>query len=111
MAAGYAVLRELLEKNLAGNAKTQGHYLAGGLGELSCEVPITNIRGKGLLMAFDVPGGTAAKLAEICLREGLLINALNTATIRLVPPLIVTQAHIDHMLGILRHAFGQLQTA
>ncbi|OBZ12210.1 MULTISPECIES: aspartate aminotransferase family protein [Bacillales] len=109
MAAGYAVLQELLEQNLASNAKTQGQYLTASLRNLSCEVPISNIRGKGLLLAFDVPEGTAPELAAICLQEGLLINALNASTIRLVPPLIVTQKDIDQMLSILFRAFGQLQ--
>ncbi|WP_169086251.1 aspartate aminotransferase family protein [Paenibacillus sp. PL91] len=109
MAAGYAVLRELLEQNLAGNAKTQGQYLTDSLRKLSCEIPISNIRGKGLLLAFDVPDGTAAELAAICLQDGLLINALNPSTIRLVPPLIVSQKDIDQMLSILFRAFGQLQ--
>jgi acetylornithine/N-succinyldiaminopimelate aminotransferase len=109
MAAGYAVLRELLEQNLAGNAKKQGQYLADCLRKLSCEIPISNIRGKGLLLAFDVPEGAAANLAAICLQEGLLINALNSSTIRLVPPLIVSQKDIDQMLSILFRAFSQLK--
>lgn len=111
MAAGIAVLQELLERNLAGNAKTQGQYLESGLHGLSRDFPISGIRGKGLLLAFDVPEGAGPELAVICLREGLLINPLNSSTIRLVPPLIVTQKDIDEMLCILRHALGQLQTA
>ncbi|OMF38899.1 acetylornithine transaminase [Paenibacillus sp. FSL H8-0548] len=111
MAVGYAVLAELLERNLADNAYAQGRYLVNALQKLSAEFPITAIRGKGLLLAFDVPEGTAAELAAICLREGLLINSLNSSTIRLVPPLIVSQRDSDEMLGILRGAFGQLQAA
>jgi acetylornithine/N-succinyldiaminopimelate aminotransferase len=111
MAVGYAVLRELLEQNLAGNAKTQGQYLANGLHKLSRDFPISAIRGKGLLLAFDVPEGAGSELAAICLREGLLINSPNPSTVRLVPPLIVTQKDIDDMLSILRRAFGQLQAA
>lgn len=111
MAAGIAVLQELLERNLAGIAKTQGQYLLSGLHGLSRDFPISGIRGKGLLLAFDVPEGAGPELAVICLREGLLINPLNSSTIRLVPPLIVTQKDIDEMLSILRRALGQLQTA
>jgi acetylornithine/N-succinyldiaminopimelate aminotransferase len=108
MAAGYAVLQELLEQNLADNAKLQGQYLESSLRKLSSEFPISNIRGKGLLLAFDIPKDTAAELAAICMREGLLINALHSSTIRLVPPLIVTQEDIDHMIFILRRSFRQL---
>jgi acetylornithine/N-succinyldiaminopimelate aminotransferase len=108
MAVGHAVLTELLERNLAGNADIQGKYLVRGLQELASEYPITNIRGKGLLLAFDTPEGTAAELAAICLRMGLLINTPNSSTVRLVPPLIVSQQDIDQMLSILRRAFGEL---
>lgn len=109
MAAGYAVLKELLERNLAENAKKQGQYLIDGLHALASSFPISNIRGKGLLLAFDLPEGTATLLAAACLREGLLINSPNPSTVRLVPPLIVTQQNIDDMLGIMGHAFGTLQ--
>ncbi|RCW41758.1 aspartate aminotransferase family protein [Paenibacillus prosopidis] len=111
MAAGYAVLQELLERNLARNAAKQGSYLVNGLHELACDFAISNIRGKGLLLAFDVPEGAGAELAAICLRGGLLINSPNPSTIRLVPPLIVAQKDIDEMLHILRHAFNQLKSA
>lgn len=110
MAAGYAVLQELLERNLSDNAAKQGSYLVNGLHELACDFAISNIRGKGLLLAFDVPEGAATELAALCLREGLLINSPNPSTIRLVPPLIVAQRDIDEMLHILRRAFNQLKS-
>ncbi|WP_028612025.1 aspartate aminotransferase family protein [Paenibacillus harenae] len=110
MAAGSAVLQELLQRDLAGNAERQGSYLVKKLKELSGQYPITNVRGKGLLLAFDVPEGASTELSAICLREGLLINSPGPSTIRLVPPLIVTQQHIDDMLLILRRAFVQLQS-
>ncbi|MOA13992.1 Acetylornithine aminotransferase [compost metagenome] len=107
MAAGIAVLKELLKRNLAGNAEQQGNYLISKLQELSSQYPISNIRGKGLLLAFDVPEGMATELAAACMSHGLLINAPRPSTIRLVPPLIVTKSDIDDMLGILQHAFSQ----
>lgn len=109
MAVGYAVLTELLEQNLTNNAMLQGENIVSGLQELSREFPISEIRGKGLLLAFDVPEGAALDLAAICLREGLLINSPTPSTIRLVPPLIVTQKDCDEMLNILRRAFKQLK--
>lgn len=109
MAAGYAVLQEVLEQNLTDNAERQGQYLINGLRELAREFAISNIRGKGLLLAFDVPEGASTELTAKCFLEGLLINALNPSTIRLSPPLIVTQKDIDDMLTQLRKAFEQLK--
>lgn len=101
MAAGLAVLRELLKRNLTANAEKQGHYLTSKLEELASRYPISNIRGKGLLLAFDVPGGSAPRLAAFCMSKGLLVNAPNASTIRLMPALIVEQHHIDEMTAIL----------
>jgi acetylornithine/N-succinyldiaminopimelate aminotransferase len=106
MAAGIAVVQELLDRKLAENAERQGRYLTERLQGLSARFPISGIRGKGLMLAFDVPEGSAAALAAACLREGLLVNALGASTIRLVPPLIVTEQHIDDMLGILGHTLA-----
>lgn len=108
MAAGIAVLQELLKRDLAANADKQGRYLLGKLEELTVEFPVTNARGKGLLLAFDVPEGAAAPLAATCMSKGLLINAPNASTIRLMPALIVQQRDMDEMIAILKDAFREI---
>ena len=107
-AVGMAVLNELQEKNLPHNAAVQGEYLQQMLTVLAKHYPITSIRGKGLLLAFDLPHGDAARLVSLCLEDGLIINAPNAATIRLSPPLIVQKEHIDAMLLTLKQAFNKL---
>ncbi|RIX52693.1 acetylornithine/succinylornithine family transaminase [Paenibacillus nanensis] len=107
MAAGLAVLRELLKRDLAANAEKQGRYLKAELEGLASRYPISNVRGIGLLLAFDVPSGAAPKLAETCMRLGLLINAANAVTIRIMPALIVEPHHIDEMIAILEDALHQ----
>lgn len=102
MAAGTAVLRELLRLDLAANAYKQGQYLQEQLKQMSDSLPVSNVRGKGLLLAFDVPN--ANLLAELCLKKGLLINAPNAHTIRLMPALTVEKVDIDKMLAILQEA-------
>lgn len=108
MAAGHAVLTEVLSRGLADNAERQGQYLTSCLHELAHSCPLTNIRGMGLLVAFDVPEGMAPQIAELCMSEGLLVNAPRPATIRLMPPLIVEEKHIDAMIGTLRLVLSQL---
>ncbi len=56
----------------------------------------------GLLVAFDLPGPHAAATVKQALQEGLLINAPQPATIRLMPPLIASRADIDRMTDILK---------
>ncbi|MEK3881907.1 acetylornithine/succinylornithine family transaminase [Paenibacillus sp. PL2-23] len=108
MAAGLAVLQELLERDLAASADKHGHELISRLEELTATYPITDVRGKGLLIAFDVPEGMAPKLASACMERGLLINATRASTIRLMPALIVQTQHIEAMVSILRLAFDHL---
>ncbi|MFD0588526.1 aspartate aminotransferase family protein [Paenibacillus sp. GCM10027627] len=108
MAAGLAVVNELLARDLTSNAEKQGRYLTGKLEELSRLSPISNVRGKGLLLAFDVPEGTAARLSEVCMELGLLINASGSSSIRLMPALIVEEHQIDGMIAILREAMQRL---
>lgn len=109
-AVGEAVLNELLENNWAHNAAVQGQYLQQALGELAARYPISSVRGKGLLLAFDVPHGDAGMLVSNCMENGLIINSPNPATIRLSPPLIVNREHIDEMLLVLELAFSKLYT-
>lgn len=101
MAAGLAVVRELLDRRLADNAKLQGDYLLGKLSELESRGLIRGPRGKGLLVAFDMKDGDAPKLVARCMEHGLLLNATGSSTIRLMPPLIAQQSHIDEMAAIL----------
>ncbi|MUT67176.1 aspartate aminotransferase family protein [Paenibacillus sp. NEAU-GSW1] len=104
MAAGLAVVEEILRLQLTENAASVGQYAIGKLNELSQRYPITNVRGKGLLLAFDVPEGTASALAAKCLELGLLINAPKPSIIRLMPPLIAAKTDVDEMLGLLQQA-------
>lgn len=109
MAAGHAVVTELLERKLTENATKQGEYIKNGLQSLSAHLPVSPIRGQGLLLAFDVPEGSAPSLAADCLEAGLLINAVGASTIRLVPPLIVSEEHTDDMLRILKSVMEKRQ--
>lgn len=101
MAVGLAVVKEIINKNLSENAKLQGEYLISKLEEISSKYKLKNIRGKGLLIAFDLPTENGSKIVSECLKEGLLINSPRPSIIRLMPPLIVTEKDTDKMISIL----------
>ncbi|MCM3628933.1 acetylornithine/succinylornithine family transaminase [Paenibacillus glycanilyticus] len=101
MAAGHAVVSEILQQGLAENAAKQGALIQEKLTALSEDYAVSQIRGKGLLLAFDIPEGTAPVLAAECMKEGLLVNAPNARTIRLMPPLIVTAEEVEKMIQIM----------
>ena len=108
MAVGLAVMQEVLEKNLVDNAAMQGEYIQKKLRELAARFQLTNIRGKGLLLAFDLPTEQGAEVVAACLRQGLLVNSPQPATIRLMPALIVNTAEIDWMTEILANVLQEV---
>lgn len=101
MAAGLAVVGEIINKNLAHNANIQGEYIIKKLNEIKGKYKLTNIRGKGLLLAFDISKNNGSEIVEECLNEGLLINSPRPSIIRLMPPLIITENDTDNMFNIL----------
>ncbi|MBP2649460.1 MAG: argD1 [Firmicutes bacterium] len=108
MAVGYAVVNEVIKNNLAANAAKQGTYLCNKLRDISAKFNLANIRGKGLLVAFDLPTSNGSKIVAECLNEGLIINSPRPSIIRLMPPLIVTSEDIDTMIEILAKVLTKL---
>jgi acetylornithine/N-succinyldiaminopimelate aminotransferase len=102
MAVGFAVVNELIGKNICCQVEKTGEYLTGKLKELQSKGLIENIRGKGLLLAFDAVNKTGQEILELCMKDGLLINSPRPKTIRLFPALVVTEKEIDLMLSILK---------
>jgi acetylornithine/N-succinyldiaminopimelate aminotransferase len=108
MAVGLAVMNEVLENNLTDNAAKQGEYLQQQLRQLADRFSLTNIRGKGLLIAFDLPADKGSEVVGACLKNGLLVNSPQPATIRLMPPLIVTAEDTDAMIAILSSVLADI---
>ena len=79
-----------------------GKYLHQKLNEMSENYIIENIRGHGLLIAFDVGSDISGEISNKCFEDGLLINACKPYSLRLMPPLIVSTAEINEMLTIVK---------
>lgn len=108
MAVGLAVVREIINRKLHANAKAMGEYAKERLHAIKDRYGLSAIRGKGLLLAFDLGVPRGAGLVAECLAEGLLINSPAPQTIRLMPPLIAEREHIDDMLLRLGRALDRL---
>jgi acetylornithine/N-succinyldiaminopimelate aminotransferase len=111
MEVGYAVVSEILAQNLTENAAKQGLYLRQQLQAIAAKFGLRNIRGQGLLIAFDLPDENGNEIVVQCLQKGLLINSPQPSMIRLMPPLIVTPSDIDTMIERLSAALSIYQTA
>jgi acetylornithine/N-succinyldiaminopimelate aminotransferase len=103
-AAGLAVLDILQDEALLARVRDLGEGLVHRLAELP---GVTVVRGRGLMVAFDLTDGGAPALVERALaQERLVLNATGPATVRLLPPLVVTDAEVDEALARLSRVLG-----
>ena len=104
-AAGTAVLKEVLAKDLSANARRMGERITAGLRELQAErdAGITEVRAAGLWTGIEFESEKATDVLNRCRENGVLVNKTSNTTIRLAPPLIVTEADCDEFLD----AFGR----
>jgi predicted acetylornithine/succinylornithine family transaminase len=102
--AAHAVLDVLEDPQLHERVRTLGEHLRESLRDLP---RVTTVRGRGLMVAFDVEGGGAPDLVRrALLEERLVVNATGPETIRLLPPLIVEQPDLDDAVERLRRVLA-----
>ncbi len=98
--AALAVLRIMERDDIPGRAAKTGEYLHRELADLP---RVSEVRGLGMLVAFELEPGVDAKAVQAqALAAGLVTNAVTPTSIRLAPPLTVSGAEIDEALAILR---------
>jgi acetylornithine/N-succinyldiaminopimelate aminotransferase len=102
-AAGVAVLRTIEEEGLVGHAAEMGDLLEASLREID---GVRQVRGRGLMrsIVFDEP--VARDFQARCLEEGVLVNATDDQTIRLVPPLVIGADEIERAVERMKRARG-----
>ncbi len=101
-AVGCAVVTAVRAPGFLDSVATSGRYLAERLGALAAELGHGEVRGRGLLVALQLQGRDATKVARAALDRGLLINAPRPDTLRFMPSLTVSRDEIDEMLERLR---------
>jgi acetylornithine aminotransferase len=99
-----AVIEAIAAENLLPAAVERGTQLTSGLRALAeAGYGVRAVRGRGLMCAYDVAPGTAARVQSSLLDRGYLVGAnLAHDTIRLYPPLVVTPVQIDGLLAAVR---------
>jgi acetylornithine/N-succinyldiaminopimelate aminotransferase len=108
-AAAFAVLKYIIDNDIAGNVRKVGQYLTEGLQTLKSKYSfITEVRGRGLLVAVEFNSDMAQSILMACLEKGLLVNKVKANAIRLIPPLIIGYAEVDKALGILDEALSSI---
>jgi 4-aminobutyrate aminotransferase len=110
-AAANATL-DLIEGGLIENATSRGAQLREGLDDLQSRYPalITDVRGKGLMVAFELATPTASNdIMQACFRHGLLVLPTGGRAIRLCPALTVTSDEAAVALELLGAACAEVK--
>ncbi|OGN97680.1 MAG: acetylornithine aminotransferase [Chloroflexi bacterium RBG_13_51_36] len=109
-AAAHAALKYQIDHKIPAQAKRVGNYFLTKLGSLKQQFDfITDVRGRGLLIALEFNQEIGDKLLLACLNKGLLVNRLKPNALRFMPPLIITEKEVDEAIGILKEALGEIQ--
>jgi acetylornithine/N-succinyldiaminopimelate aminotransferase len=99
-AAALAVLSVIERDGLVGHAAEMGEALNSALLDLG----VKQVRGLGLMQAFELEEPRAKALQQASLEAGLIVNAVDDHSVRLVPPLIIGTAEIDRAHTTIRQA-------
>jgi acetylornithine/N-succinyldiaminopimelate aminotransferase len=111
-AAACATLKYIIDHNIPAQVKRVGNYFLTRLASLKQQFDfITEVRGRGLLIALEFNQDIAEKLVLACLNGGLLVNKVKPNALRFMPPLIITEKEVDKAVGILRDVLGETRNA
>jgi predicted acetylornithine/succinylornithine family transaminase len=99
-ATALAVLNVIERDGLVGHAAEMGELLHGALEDLGGK----QVRGIGLMQAVEFAEPRAKAFQQACLESGLIVNAVDDHSVRLVPPLIITAAEIDRAHATMQKA-------
>lgn len=98
-AAAIAVLEVIEAENLVENAAEVGEYL---LAELQKIPAAKNVRGRGLMIGFDVDGSGSEMRRRLLFEKSIFTGGAGASTVRLLPSLAITREHADKFLNALK---------
>lgn len=97
-----ATIDEMQRIDAPERAVARGRRIVDALSEVR---GVTGVRGRGLMLGVELADGLDAKAAYTHLLDaGLVVNAVTPTTIRLLPPLTVTDDEIDEAVAMIADA-------
>ncbi|MFJ8819925.1 acetylornithine transaminase [Amycolatopsis thermoflava] len=108
-AAGLAVLRAISRDGLIDHVSRVGKDIAAGVEEMAHPL-VTGVRGAGLLIGITLAEPVSPAVAKAAQAAGYLVNPVAPDTIRLAPPLILSQEQAGGFLAALPGALDTTTT-
>ena len=101
------VIKILEKEKLAQHSAKLGAYIVAGFKKNLANLEgVADIRGQGMLMAIEL-NRPCAELVKTALDDGLLINVTAENVVRLLPPLIMSDAEADQLITKLSDIIKQ----
>ena len=117
-AAGLAVIEELEDRNLIAETARKGDLLFGALRRLQARFSdrVSHLLGRGLIAAVlfrDPKTGEAdrpftSRVAELCMQKGLLVVHTGRESIKIGPPLTITDEALLEGVSVLGEAIAEV---
>src|SRR5712672_1427695 len=115
-AAALATL-DLVEREYAANAESVGQYFIHALRQLQQRFEcVGDVRGKGLMIGMELVSDRSSRkpAKQLCEKvltrayhNGLLLLSCGQSTVRFIPPLMVTRAHVDEAMAMIEPALRE----
>lgn len=115
--AGLAVIEEIEDRNLIAEAARKGVLLSEALSRLQDQFPdrISRILGRGLIAAVlfrnpqtgEADGFFASRVSELCMQKGLLVVHTGRESIKIGPPLTITDAALLEGINVIGEAIAE----
>ncbi len=101
-AVGIEVFRQLSDPGFIASVRAKGDHLNGRLNALKETYPekITEIRGRGLIAGAVLADVPAAEVMGGFRERGILVCVAGPDVVRFLPPLVVDQTNIDHVMDV-----------
>lgn len=117
-AAGLAVIEELEDRNLIAETERKGLLLFDALARLQARFPerISNLLGRGLIAAVlfkhpetgEADGPFTSRVAELCMQKGLLVVHTGRESIKIGPPLTISDDALLEGVDVLGEAISEI---
>lgn len=107
-AAGIATVQTIEEDGLLENARAMSDRYRAHFEQLQQEVPvIAEIRNRGMMVGVELTIPSAPAVGK-CMERGVLINATQGTTIRLLPALNITAEEVDEGFDVIAEVIREM---
>jgi len=106
-AAALAVLDVVGNNAFLKQVAEKGAHLLSGLNELFSDVPqVSRVTGRGLMVGIHATPPFASAFRDFAFSRGFIVNVVHENTVRLVPPLIISEEEL-HAFLLMARAFAR----